>query len=529
MRLKQKPQDFRVKEILREGFLLGRGDHRVYRVTKSKATSFEAARDLAEMAGVQARDVSMAGLKDRQGITDQFMTIPRGKEVYFSRPELKIEPVGFSQDEITSKDSEGNHFEIVSRGLEETQLIRMRAGLDTVREFGYTNYFDEQRFGNLRHGQGWIALDLLRGDTEGGLKRMLGAQSLHDSAPVKHFKEQVWRRWGNWKALREIAGRYGKHHSVFDHLRHEPGDFAGAFKHLATRERVIHQFAFQSHIWNRALSFWLKDAVPEPKRFTLPGIEGPLVFVKGPIPIVDGWGGCLPLPGVHLLGCKDELQVSYFEKALSRYDLDGAGFEIPNVPGFGFKTDDRPLAIQPQNLRARPAEPDALNVGYSCVKFSFELPRGAYASLLIKRLLGIQSNEDQGYDPRRTSQSDQQRYDEGAYGERPRGGSGHHRGYGPGDRGGYGGDRRDDYGGAPRRSRGGNRGGSRGGYDRGPRDRDGEGGFEGSPRRGRDAGGPRRSGGAAPRRRGGPPSDGGGRPPKDGESPPKDNGYKRPF
>ncbi len=499
MRLKQKPQDFRVKELLREGFLLGRGDFRVYRVTKTKATSFEAARALSEMAGVQVRDVSMAGLKDRQGITDQFMTIHRGKEVFYNRPELKIEPVGFSQDEITSKDSDGNYFEIVSRGLGETQLIRLRAGLDTVREFGYTNFFDEQRFGNLRHSQGWIALDLLRGDVEGGLKRMLAARSVHDSAPVQHFKEQVWRRWGNWKALREIAGRYGKHHSVFDHLRKEPGDFAGAFKHLATRERVIHQFAFQSHIWNRALDFWLKDAVPEPRRFTLPGIEGPLTFVKGPIPIVSGWGGCLPLPGVHLDGCKDELQVSYFEKALNRYRLDGSGFEIPDVPGFTFKTDNRPLAIQPQNLRARPAEPDALNEGYSCVKFSFELPRGAYASLLIKRLLGVQSNEDQGYDPRRTSQADQQRYDEGHYGGEQQGrrSSGHHRGHGSGqsrssgprrrggsggnrggDRG-YGGEERRDFrddrdgGGTPRRARGGGRGRGRGRGQEGPPRNDG--------------------------------------------------------
>ncbi len=500
MRLKQKPQDFRVKELLREGFLLGRGDFRVYRVTKSKATSFEAARALSEMAGVQIRDVSMAGLKDRQGITDQFMTIHRGKEVFYNRPELKIEPVGFSQDEITSKDSDGNYFEIVSRGLGETQLIRLRAGLDTVREFGYSNFFDEQRFGNLRHGQGWIALDLLRGDVEGGLKRMLAARSVHDSAPVQHFKEQVWRRWGNWKALREIAGRYGKHHSVFDHLRKEPGDFAGAFKHLATRERVIHQFAFQSHIWNRALDLWLKDAVPEPRRFTLPGIEGPLTFVKGPIPIVSGWGGCLPLPGVHLDGCKDELQVSYFEKALSRYRLEGSGFEIPNVPGFTFKTDNRPLAIQPQNLRARPAEPDALNEGYSCVKFSFELPRGAYASLLIKRLLGVQSNEDQGYDPRRTSQADQQRYDEGRHGGEPgrhsgaqrrgygshddsgprrRGGSGGGRGGNRGGDRGYGGEERRDFrddrdgGGAPRRTRGGGRGRGRGRGQEGPPRNDG--------------------------------------------------------
>ncbi|MCA9002056.1 MAG: tRNA pseudouridine(13) synthase TruD, partial [Planctomycetes bacterium] len=311
----------------------------------------------------------------------------------------------------------------------------------------------------------------------------------------------------NWRALREIAGRFGKHHSVFDHLRNEPGDFAGAFKHISTRERVIHQFAFQSHLWNRALDLWLKDAVPEPKRFTLPGIEGPLTFVKGPIPIELGWEGCLPLPGVHLEGCRDEKQVHFFEKALERYRLDGAGFEIADVPGFAFKADDRPLAIQPQNLRARPAEPDVLNEGYSSVKFSFELPRGAYASLLIKRLLGVQSNADQGYDPRRTSQVGQPRYDERDHGGGEGRGFRRRRGRGRGGRG----ERRDwsegggqdDRGGAPRRGRGARRGFAEDPGDFRP--------------------GPRRRGASRGRgRRGGPDRRPDGPPPGDG-------GYKRPF
>ena len=44
MKLKQRVGDFRVRELLDRGYLSEKGDHRVYRVTKRKLTSVEAAR-----------------------------------------------------------------------------------------------------------------------------------------------------------------------------------------------------------------------------------------------------------------------------------------------------------------------------------------------------------------------------------------------------------------------------------------------------------------------------------------------------
>ena len=52
MRLKQRVGDFRVRELLRKDYLTEAGEHRVYRVTKRKLTSDEAARTLAQEARV---------------------------------------------------------------------------------------------------------------------------------------------------------------------------------------------------------------------------------------------------------------------------------------------------------------------------------------------------------------------------------------------------------------------------------------------------------------------------------------------
>ena len=81
MKLKQRVGDFRVRELLEPDYLKERGEFRVYRVTKRKLTTPEAVRALADEAGVEPSAIQVAGLKDRQGVTIQHMSVERGKSV----------------------------------------------------------------------------------------------------------------------------------------------------------------------------------------------------------------------------------------------------------------------------------------------------------------------------------------------------------------------------------------------------------------------------------------------------------------
>jgi len=388
MKLKQRPGDFRVEEILRDDVLRPAGEHRVYRVTKRKHTSLEAARVLGELAGVAPGQVAMAGLKDRQGVTRQYMSIPRGKPVQLHDSLLSIEPVGFALGELQSSDSVGNLFRIVVRDLDALEEARMRAGLPAVREHGLPNYFDEQRFGNLRHNQGWIALDLVHGRVEAALKRLLTAVSDHDDAGARAFKSALYRHWGDWRACRDVAGKFGAHHSLFEHLRRDEQDFAGAFRHVASRLRLIHLYAFQSHLWNRALALHLERACPAGERFALPGREGRLVFPEGALPLPAAWQGMLPLPGDRLAGVELADQQALFTEVLATLGLARETFAIEGVPGFQLKAEPRAAVARPAHLRLRPAEPDPENPGRRSARLSFQLPRGAYATLVVRRLVG---------------------------------------------------------------------------------------------------------------------------------------------
>jgi len=386
MKLKERPNDFQVTELLREGILQERGPHRVYRVTKRKLTSLEAASELARLAGVTPGDVAMAGLKDRQGVTHQYMSVPGGDPVRISGNELSIQQVGALSRPISSEDSDGNAFKIFVRDIGEAELARMRASLASVREFGLPNYFDEQRFGNLRHGQGWIYVDLARGDVSEALKRLVASASPHDTAEARRFKGALWRKWGDWRACRELAGKLGRHHSVFEHLKREPDDYIGGLHRVASRERLIHLFAFQSHLWNRVLSDWLSRHTQD--AFTLRNVEGKLVMPRGRIALPDSWGGVVPLPGPRLEGVTDRDQRETFEAILAHHGLTPEQFDVQGVPGFQLAAEPRDAIVIPQELRMRPAKQDPLHPGRHMVELSFNLPRGAYATLVVQRLVG---------------------------------------------------------------------------------------------------------------------------------------------
>lgn len=504
MKLKQRIEDFRVRELLRDDVLQERGEYRVYRVTKRKMTSFEATRVLGDELGVSPGEIGMAGLKDRQGITVQYMSVHQGRVCNHRDPQIRIETVGFSADHLSSGVSEGNGFELCLRELDRGELEELRKNVPLVRESGLVNYFDEQRFGNLRHDQGWIFLDLLRGQHEQALRTLLCGRSPHDGDRSRALKFQLGEAWRDWDRARDVAGRFGEYHSIFEHLQKKPDDFAGAFYHVATRIRLIHLYAYQSHLWNRAVVRAVREVTPLEDRVLIDTWEGPLLFTGAREALVEAVGENFRLPGPRLEDVENDRQRELLTAVLAEDGIAPEDFDVQGVPGFQLKGEDRPLVVVPRHLRVRPAEPDRLNRGHKMVKLRFELPRGSYASLVARRMVstvvgpraeraaeradssralreGVSDHREAhreilgGADapPTRWEErrDDGGGRDRGHFQRGDRGYTGASRGGGPRDGGGYRGERNSD------------RGGSRGAYGQGQDRSRGEG------YRGRDQGG----------------------------------------
>ena len=148
--LRASPEDFKVDEIL--GFeASGSGPHALLRVRKRGANTEWVARELARAAGCKPFEVGFAGLKDRNAVTTQAFTVPRGKRA--AQDFLSANGEGFEviaaaehQRKLPRGALEGNRFEITVRNFR-ADPAQVDARLAAVSKGGVPNYFGEQRFG----------------------------------------------------------------------------------------------------------------------------------------------------------------------------------------------------------------------------------------------------------------------------------------------------------------------------------------------------------------------------------------------
>jgi len=159
--LKAECADFVVKEQL--GYdMSGDGEFVAVKVRKTDCNTLFVGEQLAKFAGISARNMSYAGLKDRKAITEQWFSLqmpgqPTPDFSQFSLEGVEILDVTRHQRKIRIGSLQGNHFEILLRNAEESDELKVR--LDFLAKNGFPNYFTEQRFGrdgnNLTQALHW--------------------------------------------------------------------------------------------------------------------------------------------------------------------------------------------------------------------------------------------------------------------------------------------------------------------------------------------------------------------------------------
>ena len=159
--LKAEWADFVVKEQL--GYdMSGDGEFVAVKVRKTDCNTLFVGEQLAKFAGISARNMSYAGLKDRKAVTEQWFSLqmpgqPTPDFNQFSLEGVEILDVTRHQRKIRIGSLQGNHFEILLRNAEETDELKVR--LDFLAKNGFPNYFTEQRFGrdgnNLTQALRW--------------------------------------------------------------------------------------------------------------------------------------------------------------------------------------------------------------------------------------------------------------------------------------------------------------------------------------------------------------------------------------
>jgi tRNA pseudouridine13 synthase len=384
MKLKRQPDDFQVEELptVSAG---GRGRFVFYRLTKRGLGSLEAIEAIRRRWNLSASQIHYGGLKDRHAVTIQYLTIFEGPDRALHEKSIDLEPLGRLDHPYGPAHFRGNRFALVIRDLSREAADRAQVAVQQIPRDGLPNYFDDQRFGSVGFDRGFIAESWLKGDHERALWLAIAEATESDRPDTRAEKEILREFWKNWP---EAKAKLGRSHarSLVTYLVDHPLDFRGAFARVRRELRSLYFSAYQSYLWNRLLGRLIEKT-------TRPEQRVPIDFKVETLPLHRGLdtvqsatlrGWRIPLPASRTPlpeGPARDLALEVLgEMGLAWEDL-----RVKHLKDVFFSKGTRPALFVAEGLSHSVAN-DELYEGRRKLSLSFELPKGAYATLVVKRV-----------------------------------------------------------------------------------------------------------------------------------------------
>jgi tRNA pseudouridine13 synthase len=418
--LREDPADFGVREI--EAFDVrpldadpGSFPHLVLRARLVGWDTHDFAGRLSDALEISRERVSWAGTKDKHAITTQLLSV---KGVGADEPpeirDADLEPVGRSGRALRFGDLAGNAFEITVRDPErpenaEAIMAELRgfvAGPDGGQTgpedvVGVPNYFGQQRFGSLRPVTHEVGLRIVAGDWEGAVMAYVGNPSESEPEGTREARAYVeeTRDWSG--ALDRFPYRLGRERAMLHRLAESGGEDEAAFREAlesapSTLQRLFVNAA-QSYLFNRILSERLEEGLP----FDRP-VEGDVVCFADRSVSSES---TLALPDTDRLQRVTEGRVRSIERHCARGRAfvtaplvgtetelgDGAAGEIErgvlSEAGVEPPDFDLPGEFHSTGTRRAILLRTGLSVDRDPLTFSFALPSGSYATVVLREFL----------------------------------------------------------------------------------------------------------------------------------------------
>jgi tRNA pseudouridine13 synthase len=384
MKLKQQPDDFQVEELT--DVVPAGGAYALYRLDKRGWTTHDALAAVRRRWKLEQRRLSYGGLKDRHAHTVQYFTILRGPQRRLTHQGFGVEYLGQVAEPYSSQAIRANRFRLTLRALNNREAAAAVQALAEVQRQGVPNFFDDQRFGSVLGPGEFMARALVLGRYEEALRRALAAPYEHDRAPQKQEKALLRSQWGDWAGLKERLPR-GHARSLVDYLAQHPDDFRGALARLRPELRGLYLSAYQSHLWNRMLARWLRDHV---RAGQLMGLHLRLGEVPAHRGLEQGQldelaALQLPLPSGRLAVVEDDPHVALMDAILAEDGLQREQLKLKAFKEVFFSRGERAALCVPGGLQYTLGT-DERNEGRQKLTLEFELPRGSYATLIVKRI-----------------------------------------------------------------------------------------------------------------------------------------------
>jgi tRNA pseudouridine13 synthase len=251
----------------------------------------------------------------------------------------------------------------------------------------FVNYFGDQRFGSARHGKGFVGKALVEGEFEQALRLAIGTPARKDSGAVRSLARALATHWGDWKTALKHFPKMPERAAIETLAR--GGNFMDAFAALPKFTQEICIEAYQSHIWNaiaRELAHAVSEATAQ-RAFEAHDLFGTMVFPRAAAitPVFRAFPIPMPSPRAQYHECLAEIVAGVLED-------EGVTLETLRIPGFSrpfFGGGDRAFIATARAVSiGEPVRDEFAGnspANLACT-LSFELPRGSYATVLLRAL-----------------------------------------------------------------------------------------------------------------------------------------------
>lgn len=420
--IKQTPEDFIVQEILVDGSkaeiqpkqhinepLQGKGRYLICLLLKRNMDTLLTVRKIAKQLGISERRVQIAGIKDKNAVTAQHISIENIKLAKLERLRgegFQVHPLSYSPNMVFPHMSFGNIFNITIRDIDSsyasmhTRVSKIAHELQVLK--GVPNFFGHQRFGTIRPITHLVGRAIAKNNMKEAALLFLAKPSSHEHPQSREARQQLQETLDFKGALRTFPRRLLYERLMLSHLAKNPKDYTGAFKRLPQRLSRLFLQAYQSYLFNKILSQRVtqKISLTEPQvgdyvvridRYGLPTrshLKATHGNLEDLLKAVKAKKLCVALPLIGFRQTTSEGHQGEMEHfVLEEERIAPTDFRVSLNPKMGAGGGLRAALTPVINLETKNATRDSLNTGRKSLTTGFTLHRGCYATVVLREFM----------------------------------------------------------------------------------------------------------------------------------------------
>ncbi|MFX0097068.1 MAG: tRNA pseudouridine(13) synthase TruD [Candidatus Hodarchaeota archaeon] len=427
-RIKQLLEDFIVEEITPEGEILyshlrelageentqSNGPYTWFILEKHGWDTFDALRHLAKALNVDLERFSFAGMKDKRGITVQRASCWKVTPSELGKIVLKdmyLSGFNLSKKSIKLGDLWGNHFTITVRDIEpdvdsHSFIMETWNELETQ---GVPNFFGHQRFGTYRPITHLVGEYIIRGKFKDSVVTFLTEHSKHERVGVGKVRRRLRKTQDFVEAIEMFPRSLWYERTMLHSLAKNAEDYIGALRALPKRFRMMFVHAYQAYLFNRFLSERIKNNIS----LNQP-VKGDIVRItskdfpryvkvieqnKQEIDKMTRIGKAIIV--LPLVGYSSKLPDGDMGEIVSRIlgeeGVSTKDFRIERMRELSSSGEFRPIKLQVNKMVFSKPSRDDFNPKKTKVEFDFSLPKGCYATIVMREFMKSRDVIKAGY------------------------------------------------------------------------------------------------------------------------------------